>query len=73
MYLTVASEIGIGLPKYIGTPTLFWWTKTFLDTRDGTGIKGQLNSEWIHEVIVSPKILKISALPSNKLPGQKSL
>ena len=38
--------------------------------------KGQLNSEWIYEVIFSPKmptkITKISALPSNKLPGQKS-
>ena len=39
--------------------------------------KGQLNSEWIYEVINSPKsqpkIKEISALPSNKLPGQKSL
>ena len=40
--------------------------------------KGQLNSECIYEVIISPKmptknyITKISALPSNKLPGQKS-
>ena len=40
--------------------------------------KGQLNSEWIYEyeVIVSPKMpttkFQISALPSNKLPGQKS-
>ena len=38
--------------------------------------KGQLSSEWIYEVIVSPKmpakISQISALPSNKPPGQKS-
>ena len=35
--------------------------------------KVQLNSEWIYEVIVSPKMpTRISALPSNKLPGQKS-
>ena len=52
------------------------------------GIKGQLNSEWIYEIIISSeiptknyhdfcpeyqqKITKISALPSNKFPGQKS-
>ena len=39
--------------------------------------KGQLNSERIYEVIFSPKsqpkITEISALSSNKLPGQKSL
>ena len=41
--------------------------------------KGHLNSEWIYEVIVSdlpksqPKLTDISALTSNKLPGQKSL
>ena len=41
-----------------------------------TSTTGQLNSEWINKVIVSPKMptkdLQISALPSNKLPGQKS-
>ena len=39
--------------------------------------KGQLSSELIYEVIVSPKMptknFKVSALPVNKLPGQKSL
>ena len=39
--------------------------------------KGQLNLEWTYKVIISPKSqsknLRISALPSNKLPGQKSL
>ena len=38
-------------------------------------IKGQLNSEWIYEVIFpesQPKFTKISDLPSNRLPGQKS-
>ena len=38
--------------------------------------KGQLNSERIYEIIVSPKMptknTKISALPSSKLVGQKS-
>ena len=38
--------------------------------------KGQLNSEWIYEVIVfpksQPKIAEISALPSDKPSGQKS-
>ena len=38
--------------------------------------KGQFNSEWIYEVLFlpkcQPKITKISALPSNKLSGQKS-
>ena len=39
--------------------------------------KGQLNSEWIYEVIVSPKMPTKNQgflpYPLNKLPGQKSL
>ena len=36
-------------------------------------IKGQLNSERIYEVIASLKLQGFFALPSNKLPWQKSL
>ena len=49
----------------------------FFHQKIGLGFKGQLNSEWIYEVIVShkmpTKILRVSALPSNKPRGQKSL
>ena len=34
-------------------------------------LKGQLNSEWIYEVIVSPQ-MPTKNLKGNKLPGQKS-
>ena len=39
-----------------------------------TDFKGQLNSEWIYEDIVSPKMptKNLKDFCSNKLPGQKS-
>ena len=77
-----SSQVMSGEIKTVDVSIYFWRCIKKLSRRKFSALVlavhciSQLNSDWIYEVIVSPKcqpkITKISALPSKKLPGQKS-